>query len=162
MPGGNHLASLLDRNGISSPLLIGACIMIAQSPLCLRRPAAVALAMALSLSTAQAAWHGGGGGWHGGGGWGWRGGGWGPGVAFGLALPPLYYAPPPAYYYPPPAFYPGSAYYLPPAAYYRPPYRYGYAPGYYGSYNAYPGYGMSMSLNPNNCGTPDEPKPCTR
>jgi hypothetical protein len=121
---------------------------------------AAVLAMALSLSGAQAAWHGGGGGWHGGGGWGWHGGGgwgwgWGPGVAFGLALPPIYYPPPPAYYYPPPA-------------YYRPPYPYGYAPGYYGYggqspyYSTYPAYGMSMRLDPNNCGTPDEPKPCSR
>ena len=111
-----------------------------------------------------------GGGWHGGGGWGWRGGGWGwwPGLALGLAIPPLIYAPPPAYYYPPPAYYPGPAYYPPPPAYSAPPYRYGYAPGYpsYGgsaSYNGgYPGYGMSMTMSPNNCGTPDEPRACTR
>jgi hypothetical protein len=47
-------------------------------------------------------------------------------------------------------------------------YPYGYAPGYYGYggqspyYGRYPAYGMSMRPDPNNCGTPDEPKPCTR
>ena len=132
--------------------------MITSKTRFLFRSMAAVLTMALSLSGAQAAWHGGGGGWHGGG-WGWHGGGWGwgwgPGVAFGLTLPPIYYAPPPAYYYPPPAYYP-------------PPYPYGYAPGSYGyggqapDYSRYPAYGMSMRRDPNNCGTPDEPKPCTR
>lgn len=146
----------------------------------LHRLAAIVLvfAIALPVTNAQAQRHGGwsGGGWHGGGGWGWHGGGWGggwgwgwgPGVAFGFGLPPIYYAPPPAYYYPPP-YYPGPAYYPSPPGYYPPqPYPYGYAPGYYGSggpagaYNAYPGYGVPVRRDPNNCGTPDEPKPCTR
>ena len=147
----------------------------------------VALALILTVSSAQArgggeggwhggdshgggsgwhgGWHGGGSGWHGGGwhggGWGWRGGGWygggwgyGPGARFWFGVPPLYYAPPPAYYYPPPVYYP-------------PPYPYGNVPGYYGyggppPYSGGYAYGMSMRVNPNNCGTPDAPKPCTR
>jgi hypothetical protein len=74
-------------------------------------PGAVALAAAfalfgLSISSARADWHGGGGGWHG-------------GVFVGVA-PPVYY-PPPVYYAPP-------VYYSPPV-YYPPPYAYA-VPGY--------------------------------
>ena len=132
------------------------------------RAMVIALGVLLPFSSAHAQWHGGGwhgggwhgGGWHGGGwgwrgGWGWHGGGWGwwPGVTFGFAVPPFYYAPPPAYYYPPP-YYPPAGYYPPPSAYYYPsPYRSGYAFGYHGSLSR---------TDPNNCGTPDEPKPCTR
>jgi hypothetical protein len=53
--------------------------------------------------------------------------------------PPAYY--PPSYYRPPP----------PPPPYYAPPPYRGGAPYYYGPAN-----------NPNNCGTPDQPKPCYR
>jgi hypothetical protein len=119
-------------------------------------------------------WHGGGGwGWHGGGGWGWRGGGWGWGggwccsFAFGFYAPPAYYAPPPYYYYPPPAYYPPPGYYAPPAAYppsgyypsspYYPPSSGHYG---YGAATGYPSYGAGAAVDPNNCGTPDEPKAC--
>jgi hypothetical protein len=59
--------------------------MIAPAPLLFCRLAAVALATALSISTADAQWRGGGarhggGGWHGGG---WRGGGWHGGGGWG-------------------------------------------------------------------------------
>ena len=65
-----------------------------------------------------------------------------PGVAVGVAAPPVYYAPPPPVYYrpapvyyapPPPVYYrPAPVYYAPPAAYYRPaPGYYRPAPGYY-------------------------------
>lgn len=136
------------------------------------RAATVAGAMIATagLPNAHAAWHGGGGGWHGGGGggWGWHGGGgWGGwhgggccgwGWGFGFAFPPIYVAPP-AYYYPP-------AYYAPPPPYYPPQYgAYGY-----GSYEpefrvvppvaAQTGFGAHAGLDPNNCGTPDEPRPC--
>jgi hypothetical protein len=132
-------------------------------------------ATALPLCAAQAQWRGGG--WHGGG-WGWRGPGWGwGGLSLGLAVPPLYFGWP--YYYPPAAYYP-PPYAYPPPAYYPPayPYPYGYrpnayTPGYYGYANPptpYPGaqayarqgYQPPTALDPNNCGTPDEPRPCTR
>jgi hypothetical protein len=152
---------------------------------------ALALTVALPMVGAQAqrrggggwhggGWHGGGwhgGGWHGGGwgwrggGWGWRGGGWGwGGPAFGFAVPPFYYSPP--YYYPPPVYYPPPTY--PPYPSGSPSYPsgspYGYPPGYYGSggttFNqqpyGQPGYSGLIRQNPNNCGTPDEPKPCRR
>ena len=54
-----------------------------------------------------------------------------PGVAFGVAAPPVYYAPPPPVYYrpapvyyepPPPVYYrPAPVYYSPPPVYYGPP-----------------------------------------
>ncbi|VTU23314.1 hypothetical protein [Variovorax sp. RA8] len=54
-----------------------------------------------------------------------------PGVAVGVAAPPVYYAPPPVYYRPaapvyyappPPVYYrPAPVYYGPPPAYYGPP-----------------------------------------
>ena len=72
--------------------------------LCTLAVAGLVVAVALPTSAARADWHGGGWGWHGGWGWrgwGWRGWGWGPGVAFGFAVPPVYYPPPPAYYPPP-------------------------------------------------------------
>ena len=133
--------------------------MIASNLLSPWRSAAFALGMLLAIPAAQADWHGGGGGgWHGGGGgWhgggeGWHGGwGWGPGVTFGFP----FFVPPPAYYYPPPVYYPPPAYYPPP--YFPPrPYPYGYAPGPYGS--AAP----PTVYSSNNCGTPDDPKACTR
>lgn len=56
-----------------------------------------------------------------------------PGVALGIAAPPVYYNPPPVYYNPPPVYYrPAPVYYAPPPVYYGPPrgyYRPG--PGYY-------------------------------
>ncbi len=132
-------------------------------------------ALTLPVSHAQArdggGWHGGGrGGWHRngnwhGGGWhggGWRGGGW-SGFSFGFAVPPLYYAPP-VYTYPPPAYYPP-----PPYASYPWVAPYGYAPAYRGEAAPWsvtpqpygqPTYGGPAGLDPNNCGTPDEPRPC--
>jgi hypothetical protein len=167
----------------------GRTTMIPSRTCSLSRIAVVALALtvALPIAGAQAQWHGGGGGWHGGGGgwhgggggwhggggnwgwrgggWGWRGGGWGwgwGGPAFGLSIvPPLYYAPPP-YYYPPPVYSPPPAYYYPSGS------PYGYPPGYSGgtTFNqqpyGQPGYSGLRPPDPNNCGTPDEPKPCPR
>jgi hypothetical protein len=157
------------------------------SPLCLRWRLAIAMmasAMTLAVLPAHAqwrgrawhggAWHGGWGGWHGG--WGWHGPGWRwGGVSVGVVAPPFYYGWP---FYPPAAYYPPPAAYYPPPAYYPPAYPYGYypnayAPGYYGyaspptAYSApqayaQQGYGTSPALDPNNCGTPDEPKPCRR
>jgi hypothetical protein len=116
----------------------------------------------------------GGGGWHGGwgGGWGWPFVG-GALLGLGLGLLPYYAAPPPAYY--PPAYYP-PAYYPPP--YYAPPGYYPYAYGYYPNAPGYYGYasppapysapqanvqqGYYAARDPNNCGTPDEPKRCIR
>ena len=77
--------------------------MLPSAPLLFCRSAAVVVALALSISTGEAQWRGGGGlhggggwqgggwrggGWPGGGGWGWRGGGWGGGGGWwpGLAL----------------------------------------------------------------------------
>ncbi len=149
---------------------------------------ALATAMALPLCAAQAQPRGGfgggpgfsgpgfggrgpgfgggwGGGWHGGWGWPFLGGAL---LGLGLGLFPYYAAPPPAYYpppyYPPPANYPPSGYY---------PYAYGYypnayAPGHYGYASPptpYPpqayGYRTPAGLNPNNCGTPEDPKLCS-
>jgi len=118
----------------------------------------------------------GGGGFHGGwgGGWGWPFVG-GALLGLGLGLFPYYAAPPPPAYYPP-AYYP-PAYYAPPGYY---PYGYGYYPsgyarGYYGyasppaPYSAPQAYpqpymqqGYYAARDPNNCGTPDEPRPCAR
>jgi hypothetical protein len=144
----------------------------------LSRIAAVAFGLmaVVHISDAQAQWrgggHGGGWGWHGGG-WGWRGGGWGwgggwcCGFAFGFYAPPVYYAPPPYYYYPPPAYYPPPGYYAPPASYppsgyypsspYYPPSSGHYG---YGAATGYPSYGAGAAVDPNNCGTPYEPKAC--
>jgi hypothetical protein len=166
----------------------GRTTMIPSRTCSLSRIAVVALALtvALPIAGARAQWHGGGGnwgwrggggnwGWRGGGGnwgwrgggWGWRGGGWGwGGPAFGLSIvPPLYYAPPP-YYYPP--YYPPPVYSPPPAYYYPSGSPYGYPPGYSGgtTFNqqpyGQPGYSGLRPPDPNNCGTPDEPKPCPR
>ena len=121
-----------------------------------------ALALPLMVSTpAEAWWRGGWGGWHGGGWGGWHGGCcWHSGVSIGIGIP--LYAPPPVYYAPPPAYYP-------PPAYFPPQSPYGFAPTYYGGYasppqtfGGNPGFVPSPRLDPNNCGTPDRPKPCTR
>jgi hypothetical protein len=118
--------------------------------------AASALAAAVGVmtlpSTAEAAWHGGGGyaghgyggGWHGGwgggyhggyggygyrGGYGWHGGwGWGPGVVGGALLGLGVGAAIAGAYAPPPYYAPG--YYAPPPAYYAQPGYPGYYPGY--------------------------------
>ena len=58
----------------------------------------------------------------------------------------------------PPAAYP----YSPPATYYAPQYNYGYTQGYYGGAVQRPQYANSAATDPRNCGTPDEPKACTR
>ena len=80
--------------------------------------------------------------------------------------PPVYpYYPYPPIYYPPPAYFPGNGY-PPPPVYFQQPAPYGYPPGYFPPggtpYQVNPGYGMSMRLDPNNCGTPDQPRPCAR
>jgi len=41
-----------------------------------------------------------------------------------------------------------------------PAYASGYQPGYYGDYGAPPYYAARDPYGSNNCGTPDEPKPC--
>jgi hypothetical protein len=124
------------------------------------------LALPCSTATAQrwghgGGWHGGWGGWHGGwgwrggwGGWGWRGGwGWGPG--FGFVVPPVGYGYGWPYYYPPPVYYAPPPYYPQGYAYgYTVPYQYPYAPGAYSQPYRGP--------DPNNCGTPERPRPCTR
>jgi hypothetical protein len=131
---------------------------------------AFALTAATPMVGAQAQWRGGGG-WHGGGGswngggWGWRGGGWGWrgggwGWSFGLAIPPLYYWPPP-YYYPPPVYYLPPAYYPSGSPYGYPPYGPGGTTFSQQPYSR-PGYSGLRPPDPNNCGTPDEPKPCPR
>jgi len=57
-----------------------------------------------------------------------------PGVAVGVAAPPVYYAPPPPVYYRPAA----PVYYAPPPVYYRPaPVYYAPAPAYYGPPRGY-------------------------
>ncbi|MBU1442834.1 MAG: hypothetical protein KJ832_16270 [Gammaproteobacteria bacterium] len=66
-----------------------------------------------------------------------------PGVAVGVAAPPVYYAPAPVYYNAPPVYYrpappvyyrPAPVYYGPPPAYYRP------APGYYRHHHRHGGW----------------------
>ena len=57
-----------------------------------------------------------------------------PGVAVGVAAPPVYYAPPPPVYYrPAPVYYapPPPVYYRPAPVYYGPPAYYGPPRGYY-------------------------------
>jgi hypothetical protein len=57
-----------------------------------------------------------------------------PGVAVGVAAPPVYYAPPPPVYYRPAA----PVYYAPPPVYYRPaPVYYAAPPVYYGPPRGY-------------------------
>ena len=74
--------------------------------------AAGLMALVISVGTAEAQYHGYGGGWHGGGwhggGWGYYGGGFAAGAIVGglLATPYYYGAPGPVYYYGPP---PGDA-----------------------------------------------------
>jgi hypothetical protein len=136
---------------------------------------ALVVAAASPAVAGDRGWHGNVGGWHGGGwhggGWhgGWHGhnnGGWvGPGIALGLGVgvlggallapPPVYYAPPPIYY-PPPAYFPPPSAYYPQPGYYAPP---SYSRPYAGG-SADHSYGQPVALDPNNCGTPDEPKPC--
>jgi len=65
-----------------------------------------------------------------------------PGIAVGVAAPPVYYAPPPVYSRPAPVYYapPPPVYYRPAPVYYGPPapVYYGPGPGYYrhqGYYN---------------------------
>lgn len=79
-------------------------------------------------------------------------------------------------------YYPYGSYYGYGRYPYSPAYPYGHAPGYYQpgaeypyytgqapsptaqqrNYNTAPqGYGTSAASDPNNCGTPDEPKSCT-
>ena len=56
-----------------------------------------------------------------------------PGVAVGVAAPPVYYAPAPVYYNAPPVYYqpPPPVYYRPAPVYYGPRPYYGPPPGYY-------------------------------
>ena len=58
-------------------------------------------------------------------------------------------------YYPPPAYYPYPPYYGYGGYPYPPGYAYGYASRPQPSY-------VNPGTDPNNCGTPDEPKPCPR
>ncbi|VTU23976.1 MULTISPECIES: hypothetical protein [unclassified Variovorax] len=57
-----------------------------------------------------------------------------PGIAVGVAAPPVYYAPAPTYYAPAPAYYAPPVYYRPAPVYYAPPVYYRPAPGYYRHY----------------------------
>lgn len=54
-----------------------------------------------------------------------------PGVAIGVAAPPVYYAPAPVYYNPPPVYYRPAppVYYRPAPVYYGPPAAVYYGPG---------------------------------
>ena len=120
-------------------------------------------------------------GWGGGWGWGWGGWGWGPGAYYG------WYAPPWPYYVEHLAAFTirkyAPYYGKRRLSHTLRPTPTGLQPNYYGSVlpatmahpdqhlpirqtrtryygNARPGYRVQARLNPNNCGTPDEPKPC--